>query len=54
MRNVSDAYLAAEQAMQVPPVASRGRTNQNPQDIGFWALVAEDFDTHERKFFEQG
>ncbi len=54
MSHPSDAYLAAEREMNVPPVAERGRTNQNPEGIGFWALVAEDFTTHERKLFEQG
>lgn len=50
----SEAYLAAEEALAIPPVAERGRTNDNPPGIGFWALVAEDFRTHGRNFFEQG
>ncbi|MEM7238617.1 MAG: hypothetical protein AAF501_12460, partial [Pseudomonadota bacterium] len=50
----SSAYRAAEAEMEIPPVSARGRTNQNPPGIGFWALVAEDFRTHERKVFEQG
>lgn len=50
----SEAYLAAEKALAIPPVAERGRTNDNPPGIGFWALVAEDFRTHDRNFFEQG
>ncbi|RLJ36217.1 HAD superfamily phosphatase (TIGR01681 family)/FkbH-like protein [Litoreibacter meonggei] len=54
MTTPSDAYLAAEADMGVPPVSARGRSDQNPKDIGFWALVAEDFATHERKLFEQG
>jgi FkbH-like protein len=54
MTRTSDAYQAAEISMQIPPVATRGRTDENPKGIGFWALVAEDFATHERKLFEQG
>jgi len=34
--------------------APRGATNRNPADIGFWALVAEDFRTHERDPLSQG
>lgn len=54
MTQGSDAYAAAEAAMGVPPVSERGRTNQNPSGIGFWALVAEDYRTHGRLPFEQG
>ena len=50
----SDAYRAAAEALGLPPVDQRGRHNQNPQGIGFWALVAEDFRTHDRNVFEQG
>jgi serine O-acetyltransferase len=53
-RTVSDAYRRAEQDMAIPPFAERGRTNQNPPGIGFWALVAEDFRTHGKNPFEQG
>lgn len=31
-----------------------GYANTNPTDIGFWALVTEDFQTHGRDFFSQG
>ena len=31
-----------------------GLTNENPPGIGFWALVAEDFRTHEKDIFSQG
>jgi serine O-acetyltransferase len=31
-----------------------GMTNANPNDISFWALVKEDFDTHEHDFLSQG
>ncbi|WP_299844092.1 HAD-IIIC family phosphatase [uncultured Jannaschia sp.] len=54
MIRASDAYTAAERDMGIPPVARRGRTDENPKGIGFWALVVEDFATHEHKFFEQG
>lgn len=54
MTQVSQAYRSAEVDMNIPPVATRGSTNQNPKGIGFWALIAEDFRTHDRLFFEQG
>ncbi|MEM7498402.1 MAG: HAD-IIIC family phosphatase [Pseudomonadota bacterium] len=50
----SDAFRAAEARFAVPPVAERGRRNDNPPGLSFWALVAEDFRTHERKILEQG
>ncbi|MEO1316774.1 MAG: HAD-IIIC family phosphatase, partial [Pseudomonadota bacterium] len=50
----SDAFRAAEARFAVPPVATRGETNDNPPGISFWSLVAEDFRTHERKILEQG
>lgn len=31
-----------------------GTRNCNPTGIGFWALIREDFVTHERDFFSQG
>jgi len=31
-----------------------GDRNQNPPDIGFWALVREDFVTHDRSFVSRG
>jgi GT2 family glycosyltransferase/serine acetyltransferase len=33
---------------------NRGLYDRNPPDIGFWALIAEDFRTHESDFFAQG
>lgn len=54
MSPVSEDFLRAEREMAIPPVAERGRRNENPEGIGFWALVAEDFRTHERKIMEQG
>lgn len=32
----------------------RGDKNQNPSDISFWQLVAEDFKTHDKKVLEPG
>lgn len=54
MSRFSDAYRDAETRLGLPPMEARGRTNRNPPDIGFWALVAEDFRTHEKNLFEQG
>jgi serine O-acetyltransferase len=34
--------------------AEHGRANRNPEDIGFWALVAEDYRTQGSGFFSQG
>jgi len=31
-----------------------GRANGNPSSTGFWALVAEDYNTHESNLFSQG
>ena len=33
---------------------NNGQHNRNPAGIGFWALIGEDFRTHERDFFAQG
>jgi serine O-acetyltransferase len=33
---------------------ARGERNQNPAGIGFWALLAEDLQTHDGKLLEQG
>ncbi|MFC4671028.1 HAD-IIIC family phosphatase [Seohaeicola nanhaiensis] len=54
MSQGSEAYHRAEREMAIPPVSERGRRNENPKGIGFWALVAEDFRTHDRQIFEQG
>ena len=32
----------------------QGDRNMNPPDIGFWALIREDFRTNDRKLFQQG
>jgi serine O-acetyltransferase len=50
----SQAYRAAELRLSVPDLTVRGSSNQNPEDIGFWELVAEDYRTHGRNLFEQG
>jgi serine O-acetyltransferase len=54
MAQASDTYHVAEVDMKIPPVPERGRRNENPKGISFWALVAEDFRTHDRNLFEQG
>jgi serine O-acetyltransferase len=51
---VSQAYHEAETRLDLPPADRRGRSNRNPSGIGFWALVAEDFRTHDSNLFEQG
>lgn len=45
---------ASEAAGDLPEDINDGTQNRNPDDIGFWALVAEDFRTHERNLFAQG
>lgn len=35
-------------------VPGKGSSNANPRDIGFWALVFEDFETHGKKWFSEG
>jgi serine O-acetyltransferase len=40
-------------AREAPPLP-KGDRNENPADIGFLALLAEDFRTHERALFDQG
>lgn len=36
------------------PPLPKGETNENPADIGFWALVAEDMRAQEEGFWAQG
>lgn len=45
--------MQPERKSPAPPRA-RGDRNENPPGIGFWALVREDFRTHESFPFEQG
>jgi len=40
--------------MSVPPVSERGRKNENPPELSIWALLREDFETHESSLLEQG
>jgi serine O-acetyltransferase len=42
-----------ETGTKAPPLP-KGNVNMNPSDIGFWALVAEDFRTHDRDPLSQG
>jgi serine O-acetyltransferase len=35
-------------------VPNDGRENANPSELSFWALVVEDFETHNRGLFSQG
>lgn len=42
-----------EPAAGLPPLPD-GRQNRNPEDIGFWALVREDFLTNDRSLTHQG
>jgi len=48
------AYQQAEERMSVPPVSERGRKNENPSELSIWALLREDFETHESSLLEQG
>lgn len=40
--------------ISTPPPMPDGTKNENPDDIGFWSLIAEDYRTHESAFFSQG
>jgi serine O-acetyltransferase len=37
-----------------PPPPAMGDCNENPPGIGFWALIAEDWRTHERSLLQPG
>ncbi|MBB5517850.1 serine O-acetyltransferase [Amphiplicatus metriothermophilus] len=41
-------------ARPLAPPLPDGARNENPKDIGFWALVAEDFRTHDGDWLSQG
>lgn len=43
-----------ETVVNTTPEDGWGASDNNPKDIGFWSLVREDFETHERDFFAQG
>lgn len=47
-----DAAVIKEQA-KAPPLPD-GSVNANPEGIGFWSLVAEDYRTHGSELFNQG
>jgi serine O-acetyltransferase len=46
--------MSSQPQKKVAPPLHKGDTNQNPPDIGFWALLREDLRTHEGNLFEQG
>jgi len=37
-----------------PPPMPDGIANENPPDVKYWSLIAEDYQTHGRDFFAQG
>lgn len=43
--------MQIDMSFQTPPLGTR---NENPADIGFWSLVAEDFRTYDRRWLAQG
>ncbi len=47
-------YTDAETRLQLPAWADRGRENLNPPGISFFALIREDFQTHDSDILEQG
>lgn len=47
--NAADVPLAPANAESI-----RGATNQNPTGMGMWALLREDWRTHDRAWLEQG
>jgi serine O-acetyltransferase len=53
-KGASVAPHSAKTAPKPPPEDLRGDRNQNPRDIGFWALLAEDFRTHDRDWLCPG
>lgn len=40
--------------MAQEPAPPRGDSNENPKDVGYWALVGEDLATHDGDVFAQG
>ncbi len=51
MTEVSVHGPASEAGLFIP---NDGAENANPASIGFWSLVAEDFETNDNDFFSQG
>lgn len=50
---VSDNIAPATPVSKAPPLPD-GSRNLNPKGVGFWRLVREDFQTHNRDLFSQG
>ena len=51
---LSRAQSLIEHPLLTSGADNSGRHNLNPPDIGFWALVAEDYRTQEKHLFSQG
>jgi serine O-acetyltransferase len=47
-------HPSADPAIRPQSDVDLGRFDQNPQGIGFWQLIREDYATHGRDFFAQG
>jgi len=54
LKRLSYAQMIVEGLSSAEDLAEFGRANRNPGDIGFLALVAEDFRTHGSAPFSQG
>jgi serine O-acetyltransferase len=50
------AHVSSNEGAERKPAApsSRGGRNANPEDISFWGLIREDYQTNERDLFSQG
>ena len=53
-KRLSLAQMMVENLASPEDLGEFGHANRNPKDIGFRALVAEDFRTHGRKVLSQG
>ena len=51
---LSQAQSDIESGQALTSDINDGTKNRNPSGIGFWALVAEDYRTHDRDLFSQG
>ncbi len=54
VKRLSHAQMMVEGLSAPDDPADLGRANCNPEDIGFWDLVAEDYRTQGTRFFSQG
>lgn len=54
LKRLSHAQMIVEGLSSLEDLAEFGRANRNPDDIGFLALVAEDYRTHGMAPFSQG